>query len=185
VKIENKGSGTFANNDLIHSDPTGARHELFSEGLKKSLYNFMHGIGFELPLQDWFDFKVPRTSILPKYIKQTIDDLEFVRAKPNAKIRWLGGYPSIRYFSKKKKNQTFEMAELTFTNKKKDFAIQLKQEEGKWLSALIPEISINNQLQKTFGELEKSFEQQTGEDFVLFWNSTAIKQLRENGLLML
>jgi radical SAM superfamily enzyme YgiQ (UPF0313 family) len=185
VKIENKGSGTFANNDLIHSDPTGVRHELFSEGLKKSLYNFMHGIGFELPLQDWFDFKVPRTSILPKYIKQTIDDLEFVRAKPNAKIRWLGGYPSIRYFSKKKKNQTFEMAELTFTNKKKDFAIQLKQEEGKWLSALIPEISINNQLQKTFGELEKSFEQQTGEDFVLFWNSTAIKQLRENGLLML
>jgi hypothetical protein len=77
------------------------------------------------------------------------------------------------------------MAELTFTNKKQDFVIQLKQEESKWLSAQIPVISISNQFQITFGELEKSFEQQTGEDFVLFWNSTAIKQLRENGLLML
>jgi radical SAM superfamily enzyme YgiQ (UPF0313 family) len=185
VKIENKKPGTFANNDLIHSDPTGARHELFSEGLKKSLFNYMHSIGFELPLQDWFDFKVPRTTIQPKYIQQVFEDQEYVPAKPNAKIIWLGRYPSIRYFSKKKKNQTFEMAELTFTNKKQDFVIQLKQEESKWLSAQIPVISISNQFQITFGELEKSFEQQTGEDFVLFWNSTAIKQLRENGLLML
>jgi len=88
-------------------------------------------------------------------------------------------------FSKKKKNQTFEMAELTFTNKKQDFVIQLKQEESKWLSAQIPVISISNQFQITFGELEKSFEQQTDEDFTLFWNCTAIKLLRENGLLML
>ena len=185
VKIENKKPGTFANNDLIHSDPTGARHELFSEGLKKSLFNYMHGIGFELPLQDWFDFKVPRTTIIPNHIQQAIDDQEYLLAKPNAKIIWLGGNPSIRYFSKKKKNQTFDMVELTFASKIQDCVIQLKHEDGKWLSTLITEISISNQLQKTFVELEKSFEQQTGGDFVLFWNSKTIKLLRENGLLML
>jgi hypothetical protein len=41
----------------------------------------MHGIGFELPLQDWFDFKVPRTTIQPKYIQQIIEDQEYVPAK--------------------------------------------------------------------------------------------------------
>ena len=185
VKIENEKPGSFANNDLIHSDPTGANHELFSEGLKKSLFNYMHEIGFELPLQDWFDFKVPRTFILPKFIEQTIDNVEYEPVKPHAKIVWLGGLPSIRNYTKKKKNQTYEMSEISFANKKQELVIHLKHEEGKWLFSLIPQIFVSQSRLTSFGELEKSFEEQTGEDFVLFWNSPAIKQLRENGLLML
>ncbi len=185
VKIENETPGSFANNDLIHSDPTGANHELFSEGLKKSLFNYMHEIGFELPLQDWFDFKVPKTTILPKYIQQTIDNVEYEPIKPHAKIVWLRGVPSIHFYTKKKKNQTYEMAEISFADKKQDLVIHLKNEEGKWLIAQIPKISVGESSHTSFVELEKSFEEQTGEDFVLFWNSTAIKQLRENGLLML
>ncbi len=185
VKIENEEPGTFANNDLIHTDPTGADHELFSEGLKKSLFNYMHGICFEFPLQDWFDFKVPKTTVAPDYIQQSIDEQAYEPASPSAKIVWLGGVPSIRTYTKKKKNNSFEMAELTFSNKKHDLVIQLKQTEGEWLMEQIPALSVQNSTQTTFGELEKSFEQHTGEDFVLFWNSPAIKELRANGLLML
>ena len=185
VKIENEKSGTFANNDLIHTDPTGTDHERFSEGLKKSLFNYMHGICFDFPLQDWFDFKVPKTSVAPKYIQQAIDEQVYEPASPNAKIVWLGGVPSIRIYTKKKKDNSFEMAELIFANKKQDVVIQLKQKEGEWLFAQIPALSVFNPTQTTFGELEKSFEQHTGEDFVLFWNSPAMKELRENGLLML
>jgi hypothetical protein len=185
VKIENEEPGTFANNDLIHSDPTGADHEIFSEGLKKSLFNYMHGICFDFPLQDWFDFKVPKTSVAPDYIQQSIDEQAYEPASPSAKIVWLGGVPSIRTFTKKKKNHSFEMAELTFSNKKHDLVIHLKKAEGEWLFEQIPALSLNNTAQKTFGELEKSFEQHTGDDFVLFWNSPAIKELRKNGLVML
>ena len=185
VKIENEKPGSFANNDLIHNDPSGTDHELFSEGLKKSLFNYMHEIGFEFPLQDWFDFKVPRTTIIPKYIQQTIYNVQYEPIKPHARIVWLGGTPSIRYYSKKKKNQTYEMAEISFANKKQDLVIHLKHEEGNWLFTQIPNISVSQSSLTTFGELEKLFEEQTGEDFVLFWNSAAIKQLRENGLLTL
>ena len=185
VKIENEKPGTFANNDLVHTDPTGTDHERFSEGLKKSLFNYMHGICFDFPLQDWFDFKVPRTTVAPEYIQESIDEQAYEPASPNAKIVWLGGVPSIRTYTKKKKNHSFKMAELTFSNKKHDLVIQLKQAEGEWLFEQIPTLSVENSSQITFGELEKSFEQQTGEDFVLFWNSPAIKELRENGLLML
>ncbi|MFA5329685.1 MAG: B12-binding domain-containing radical SAM protein [Prolixibacteraceae bacterium] len=185
IKIENEKPGTFANNDLVHSDPTGTEHERFSEGLRKSLFNYMHGICFDFPLQDWFDFKVPRTTIAPTYIQQSIDEQSYEPASPNAKIVWLGGVPSIRVFTRKKKNLSFEMAELTFSNKKHDLVIQLKQQEGKWLHSQIPLLLVFNPQQITLGELEKNFEQQTGEDFVLFWNSPAIKELRENGLLML
>ncbi|MDP3434303.1 MAG: radical SAM protein, partial [Bacteroidota bacterium] len=158
---------------------------LFSEGLRKSLFNYMHGICFDFPLQDWFGFKVPRTSVVPDFIQKAIDTEDFETPSPSVKIYWLGGTVSARYFSKKKKNQTFEMAELTFSNKKQDLVIQLKQEEGKWLFEQIPEVSVGSNKSITFAELTKSFEYQTGSDFVLFWNSTAIKNLRENGLLML
>ncbi len=185
VKIENEEQGTFANNDLVHTDPTGADHELFSEGLKKSLFNYMHGICFEYPLQDWFDFKVPRTIVSPKYIQDAIDEQAYESASPSSKIVWLGGVPSIRNYTKKKKNNSFEMAELTFSNKKQDLAIQLKQADGEWLMEQIPSLSVNSPKQITFTELKKSFEEATGDDFVLFWNSPAIKELRENGLLLL
>src|SRR5690606_20450038 len=58
--IPNNKPITFANNDVAFHDTTGIDHNQFSFGLKKSLFNYMYGIGFELPLQDWFDFKIPR-----------------------------------------------------------------------------------------------------------------------------
>lgn len=69
----------FANNDLFHEDPTGADHEKFSDGLKKALYNYMHGVGLDFPLQEFFEFKVP-FSLLPaqligNYIKANVLDL--------------------------------------------------------------------------------------------------------------
>jgi len=185
VRIENEKPGTFANNDLIHTDPTGADHELFSEGLKKSLFNYMHGICFDFPLQDWFGFRVPRTTVAPKYIQEAIDEQAYEPVSPSAKIVWLGGIPSIRTFTKKKKNHSFEMAELIFSNKKQDLVIQLKQAEGEWLMEKIPALLVNNLQQITFGDLERSFGQYTSDDFVIFWNSPVMRELRENGLLML
>ena len=174
-----------SNNDLIHTDPTGADHELFSEGLRKSLFNYMHGICFDFPLQEWFDFKVPRTTVPPDFIQKAIDADDLESAGPNGKVYWLGGPATVRYFTKKKKNQTFEMAELTFFNKKGNLTIQLPQKEGKWLFEQIPTLSVSSNQSITFAELGKIFEDQTGSDFILFWNSTSMKHLRENGLLML
>jgi len=145
----------------------------------------MHGICFDFPLQDWFDVKVPRTTVVPNYVQQAIDQHEYEPASPNSKIIWLGGVPSIRIYTKKKKNQSFEMAELSFSNKKQDLKILLKQAEGRWLFEQIPGLSVKQLSSTTFSELEKSFGQQTGDDFVLFWNSPAMNELRENGLLML
>ncbi|RYY59727.1 MAG: radical SAM protein, partial [Chitinophagaceae bacterium] len=59
--------GAFANNDLVHIDELGADHETFAFGLKKSLFNYMHGIGLNEPLQKWFDCKVPKPSVAPDY----------------------------------------------------------------------------------------------------------------------
>ncbi|MGQ7870205.1 B12-binding domain-containing radical SAM protein [Sunxiuqinia sp. sy24] len=185
VKIQNTTVGTFANNDLIHIDSTGCNHELFSDGLKKSLFNYMHAIGFDIPLQDWFDFKVPRTKVHPGFIEQAIESQEYQPVSSSASIVWIGGKASVDYFSKTKKKRTYPMAELRFSNKKTEISIQIKEHEGRWLIAQLPKLAVENATLPTFDDLQTSFEDETGEDFILFWNSKPMISLRKNGLLML
>ncbi len=45
---------TFARNDLRFEDATGVDHDRLGEGLKKAVYNFMYGIGFERDVRSWF-----------------------------------------------------------------------------------------------------------------------------------
>ncbi|MBV2224698.1 MAG: radical SAM protein, partial [Cloacibacterium sp.] len=79
---------TFANNDVEFQDKTGIDHSKFSFGLKKSLFNYMHGICFENPLQEWFEFKIPKTTIHPNYIHDCLLEEDHFSTKPNAKIIW-------------------------------------------------------------------------------------------------
>lgn len=54
----------FAKNDVAFIDPTGVDHDLLGVGLKKAIYNFMHGVGFEEDAHKWFDIQsIPKTSV--------------------------------------------------------------------------------------------------------------------------
>ena len=54
---------TFAKNDVGFVDPTGVDHAALGVGLKKALYNYMHGLALEEDVRTWFSFKVPRTTV--------------------------------------------------------------------------------------------------------------------------
>jgi len=45
-----------------------------SRGLKKALYNFMLGLGFEYPITFWFDHPVPETTIPADFIQQALQN---------------------------------------------------------------------------------------------------------------
>lgn len=70
IDILTKSTGTFANNDLLHDDPAAGKNDRMTEGLKKAIYNFMHGIGTEFRLQEWFNFKIPKTTVTPNLIEK-------------------------------------------------------------------------------------------------------------------
>ena len=85
---------TFANNDIQFKDKTGIDHNKFSYGLKKSLYNFMHGMCFDFPLQEWFDFKIPKTTIRKDFIAHALTQNIHTLTKPSSKIIWLVAFIS-------------------------------------------------------------------------------------------
>ena len=175
---------TFANNDIQFKDKTGINHDKFSFGLKKSLFNFMHGICFEYKLQDWFDFKIPTTTITSDYIVACLEREDSLETKPSAKIIWIGGTPITRTYTKSKKGNSWEMMKLTFHDKRETVEISLEKDKAEWLVNALELLSVSNEKTTTFLQLKISFENHF-EDFELFWYSKPIKTLREYGLLVI
>ena len=175
---------TFANNDIHFKDKSGINHDKFSFGLKKSLFNYMHGICFDYDLQDWFDFKIPKTKISPDFIENSLLEDNLFAVKPSAKIVWIGGKPQVEAFVKSKKGKSWEMMKLTFHDKRQTFDISLEKEKAIWLVELLEKATVQNDRKLTFSQMKESFEQQF-EDFELFWFSKPIEILKENRLLSL
>ena len=175
---------SFANNDIEFEDKTGINHEIFSFGLKKSLYNYMHGIGFELPLQDWFDFKIPRTNIKKNYIQNYLESEDDFIIKSSAKLIWLGNSPLLSSYTKLKKGETKQMLQLLFHSKISHFELKMEQEKGKWLVKILEQISIYQSKPLNFADIKTDYENHF-KDFEIFWYSKPIDTLRANGLLVL
>ncbi len=72
----------FAHNDLEFDDPAGTDHDYLGGGLRKALYNYMHGVGLEADVREWFEPRprsrgrsasrpvVPVTSVPPDLIER-------------------------------------------------------------------------------------------------------------------
>ncbi len=175
--------GSFANNDIEHSDPTGADHAEFSYGLKKSLINYMHGACLDYPLHKWFDFKTPRPSVAPDYIAKALATEEAAAAKPNQKIVWIGSQPELQIVTRSKKGQQWEVAELQFQSNQGAHTIRLSVEEGKWLAEILPQLSVHQLKTFTRQELKERYEAAGLPDFELFWDNKPLTGLHTCGLL--
>ena len=78
-------SVSFGKNDIGFIDPSGVDHDLLGLGLKKAIYNFMHGIGLEQDVRTWFQdalieqargkspaFKTPKSTVSRTKISQAL-----------------------------------------------------------------------------------------------------------------
>jgi hypothetical protein len=175
---------TFANNDINYKDKTGVNHDKFSFGLKKSLFNYMHGIGFDFELNEWFDFKIPNTTIAPNYIISCLDKKIDFSLKPSAKVVWIGGKPLSETVTKTKKGSSWQMTKLTFYEKTQTIEIQLEKDKADWLIKTLNQVSLNQDNTLTFGQLKLDFEKEF-DNFELFWYSKSILVLKKLGLLIL
>ena len=182
VKKVSDEIGTFANNDIAHTDPTGADHELFGFGLKKALFNYMHGNCFEFSLQKWFDFKVPNTTIAPHFIQKAITDPD-LNTSTHYKVIWLGVLPSTTIIQKSKKGNKWEEMTMEFQSNKNAFTINVASDKGEWLLKLLSEINIQNSNGLLLADVKNSYTQAGLSDFELFWDNKPVTHLSKAGLL--
>ena len=184
VKKANNTTITFANNDIEHIDETGTNHSDFSYGLKKSLHNYMHQIGFDFPLSKWFDFKVPKTSVEPNYIANVLNELDYNTQKPTTKVLFIGNQPTCNIITKSKKGNQWEVANVTFETKRETIEISITPQQANWLLAILPKLSINNIKIYTLQEIIENYIAAGLENFELFWDNKPMNSLNRVGLLM-
>ena len=182
VKKVTEAVGSFANNDIAHIDPTGADHESFGYGLNKALLNYMHASHLDYPLQKWFDFKVPKTSVAPDFIRKAVEEPEY-GAAANSKIIWLGKPPKAETVRKSKKGAQWEVLSLTFQTPEAPFTINVEPEKGAWLVSLLPRLQVQNPAPLTLQMIKEDYERSGLEDFELFWDNKPVNTLYRAGLL--
>ena len=184
VKKLSEAVGSFANNDIAHLDPTGADHEIFSYGLKKSLFNFMQHIGLDDPLQKWFDFKIPKTDVEPNHIEKILLEDALPLFRPSTKLVWLGKTIGVEYYTKSKKGMQREMATITFINKSTSLVIDIPKHDADWLLPMLEKMTIGDRL-LTLQQMKESHEAAGFEDFELFIDNKPMNTMHKVGLLRL
>jgi len=175
---------SFANNDVQFTDSTGIDHEQFSYGLKKSLFNYMHGMGFEMNLQEWFDTKMPPTTIPADYIESCLAQKAIQPTKPNAKIVWLGNMPLVAEFTQSKKGKEVEMLQLVFHKKTGSIEIEMSRAQGLWFIDILEALMPNEAKPMTFKAFRANYLESL-ESFDVWWYAKEMDALRDFGLLVL
>jgi hypothetical protein len=167
---------TFANNDVQFTDSTGIDHDQFSFGLKKSLFNYMHGMCFDFPLQEWFDFRIPGTVISPDYIASCLEYEDDSLSRNTARVVWVGGEP-----------EHHESAdgglEISLFDRRDTDTILLDEAHGTWLLTLLNRAGDRTAKLITLGELRADYETSLP-DFEELWFSEAMDMVRSYGLLV-
>ena len=181
VKKVSETIGSFANNDIAHIDASGANHEIFGYGLKKAILNYMHGACFEFPLQKWFEFKIPKTSIAPNYIQTQLDAVEIGSA--NYKAIWTGLMPTSTIVQRAKKGSKWAEMNLRFETNKNTISIQVDPEKGKWFMQLLSTIHVELSTGMPLADIKTNYVASGLEDFDLFWDNKPINTLHKAGLL--
>ncbi|AUD07567.1 radical SAM protein [Spirosoma pollinicola] len=176
--------GGFADNDLDHADPTGADHDLFAEGLRKSLFNYMHDVGFDLPLHTWFPFKIPITSIPARYIEKAIRQKTDKDPRSNAFVIWPGNMPSMEVFELQQGLKVIEMAELEFYSKQSHWLLEAPTSVGEWIMNVLPRLIIGQHEPYSLAQVKVDYDASGNGAFDTFKQSHVWAKLREHGLLI-
>jgi radical SAM superfamily enzyme YgiQ (UPF0313 family) len=79
IRVLPESEAPFARNELAFEDPVGCDHDQLGKGLRKALYNYMHGIGLDADVRSWFveegrkrARRVPATEVPPDLIRRAL-----------------------------------------------------------------------------------------------------------------
>ncbi|MFM7626214.1 MAG: B12-binding domain-containing radical SAM protein [Gammaproteobacteria bacterium] len=73
VRLLPQPAGRFARNDIGFEDPTGVDHDALGKALSTALYNYMHGVALDRDVRQWFEGRVPRTTVAKDFVARALE----------------------------------------------------------------------------------------------------------------
>lgn len=175
----------FANNDLPHEDMNGCDHAKYSKGLSTSIYNYMHGNGFDVSLSQWFNFPTKYPTISEQLIDNYLSIEKAFVIKPNTKVIWTEMIPDIELYSVVKKGKKRELAKMEFHTINNTFKIKGTPLEIETIQEILIKTAISSPNRFSFKHIEDFYIEKTSNNIQDFMISTNFETLKENGLLFL
>lgn len=173
VSINGPEKGSFARNDLEYSDNTNYDPSIYSVGLKSALNAFMAGEKFHEPINSWFAFRTPRTTVKKNFIKKLMEQMtKTLNIHNHSVILWTGAGLSYR-------NGSIELHDI-------DGAEKIKASEIQWnfISQLLKLCNIKEDKRKNVLDVEEMCKEYSI-DFDSFLSSPLFSILSAYGLLIL
>jgi radical SAM superfamily enzyme YgiQ (UPF0313 family) len=185
-RIIDRPEGGFAKNDLVHEDPLGCEHQRFASGLNKAVYNFMHGIGTDLSINAWFDFRIPRVSIKNNYVEQMVHEKPaHDEGQMKSRIVWTGNRPHHVREDSSKQGKGPGKSGFVFYTGTETFTLITSTAIGDWLNNIFDTFVIQDQELLLLEKLKEGYEKHFSSSFASFLRSREWKRLREKGLLLI
>ncbi len=72
VRLAHEPAATFARNEVPYLDPVGCDHDGLGRGLRKAVYNFMHGVGLDADVRAWFDEHRPAPRVRRDLVRRAL-----------------------------------------------------------------------------------------------------------------
>jgi hypothetical protein len=76
IRLRKQDTITFAKNDVAFDDPTGCDHDFFADGLRKAVYNYMHGLGLDSDPRSFFrrgrGVAIPKVTVPADLIRRAL-----------------------------------------------------------------------------------------------------------------
>jgi hypothetical protein len=179
VQRKSMAVGAFANNDLEFEDPTGIDHDRFGFGLEKSILNYMHGIGLDYKLQEWFDFKVPRPHISPDFIQKILAKADPQVVPDHARWYWIGAAIDSRPI----KEEGIEKEIIRVYGLKDSYTLILTKKQARWFIALVDMLKPEQGEGLSQKQIMELYESAGLLRFEAFWNGSIYPRLRKYGLI--
>jgi hypothetical protein len=180
IQIPNMQPNLFANNDVPFVDLYGCQHENFSFGLKKALFNYMNGIGFDFNLQEWFDFKIPKPQIHSNQIKKLIKALHNKEEdQRQSSLVWIGSLPAATIKNHRKYKTYY------FHDPDQAYQFQCQNDLDEWLCKNLNLFQFNKQPPQTIHEIDQKFKKEMGLSIKQISHKPIWKFLKAHGLLIL
>ena len=182
IRILGPTFGGFAENDLMHEDPSGELPEWLGAGLRSALFQYKEGEGLEQDVRSWFPQKMSRPKVRRDWVKRILavpppEDPSL----PERRFVWIGGTPIQEPLGKNR-------SRLTLPNRTSDAQLKLSGGETDWLMNLIhistPVGQESGHPYPTFKEVRANFPFGGPEAFDALWKSPSFQTARSVGLLL-
>jgi len=178
-------NGSFANNDVAFDDEQGAEHEKYGFGLRKALYNYMHGTCFDYSMQEWFDFQVPKTTHKPNLVATTISEPLHFDFRTKKSLIYIGILPFLQQTQVTKKGKLQTGTELVFPSLTDSLSVKIKPESAAWIIETLQACSVAKGFKISVMQFEKNYLEAGFTNFNEFAESYAFQLMHRSGLLFI